>query len=141
MERPVGVTVIAVLYWFGTFVLACMGLLSIVAAGVLATFLRKNNMEMLAGIGIVLAVVFFFLSALTGVLGWGLWSLKNWARVIVIVICGLGLIGAAMGLVVGITAHLFPLLSLIMVRVAINGAILWYLLQPEAKQAFGATSF
>jgi hypothetical protein len=26
-------------------------------------------------------------------------------------------------------------------RLAINGLIIWYLLQPHVKQAFGATSF
>ncbi len=28
-----------------------------------------------------------------------------------------------------------------LIRIAANGIILWYLLQPELKQAFGASSF
>lgn len=140
MERPTGVTIIAVLYWVGTFFFVCMSLLSLLGAGILAELLRKNGLEMLAGIGVALAVVLFFFSLLSALLGWGMWSLMNWARVVTIILCGLRFLSAATFLLWGL-AHFNPFVVFSLLGLAINGIILWYLFQPHVKQAFRATSF
>ena len=140
MDRPTGVTIIAILYWLGTFFSACLGVLALAGAGIVAALLKRNNVEFLAGIGVILARVLFFSSLVFALLGWAIWSLKNWARIVTIVICGLRVFSAAMVLLWGL-AHVNPFVLVSLVGIALNGLIVWYLLQPHVKQVFGATSF
>jgi hypothetical protein len=143
MQKPVGVIVIAVLDFIGTAILGCVGLLAFVAMGFLASRISEATNGQLppaviAGLGIFLGLFCLFFAAVAGALGYGMLSLKEWARIVQMVFAGIGIAFGLLGLL-GAMLH-FHVFGLIIVgiRLAINGAIIWYLLQPHVKAAFQA---
>ena len=141
MQKPVGVIVIAVLDFLGTVILGCFGLLAFVGMSFLAPRISEATNGQLppaviAGLGIFLGLFCFFFAAIAGVLGYGMLSLKEWARIVQMVFAAIGLAFGALGLL-GAMLH-FQLFGLVLVgiRLAINAAIIWYLLQPDVKAAF-----
>jgi hypothetical protein len=142
MGRPVGVTILAVLYFLGAVGCLLAGILMIVGGGFMATLISQQTQAsgvgagFLAGLGAVLGVVIFIFAALYVLLGWGLWKLKNWARIVTIVLAALGIAGALLGLAGAFLHFGMFLLVLTLVRLAICGLILWYLLQPNVSAAF-----
>jgi hypothetical protein len=96
---------------------------------------------MMAGMGsAILGVMCLGLAALYLVVGLGLWKLQEWARILTIVLAGLGLLVNGFGI-------LGPLMSFHLIfllwRAVVLGLDVWvlvYLFQPHVKKAFGATS-
>ena len=120
MKRPDGVTMLAVYHWF----LAALSLLGIFGTLCGMFFVVLGNDQ-----GIFAALFWMTVGLLTaaaglvvnGLVGWGLWGLKSWARI---------------GAIVLAVLHLpwFP------IGTPIGALILWYLLaNPDAKAAFGIT--
>ncbi|HXZ28517.1 MAG TPA: hypothetical protein VEG08_11030 [Terriglobales bacterium] len=148
MQRPTGVTVISILYFLGAlFLTLCavvfIGMMSVAGLGARAH--EMGPLAVLAGLGAVAGVVCLIFAVVAVVVGWGLWSLKEWARIVALIFSGLGLVGGVVGFLgaVLLRSHLFPAFGVIgavggLVRIAINALILWYLLQPQVKQAFAA---
>ena len=87
-------------------------------------------------LGAVGGVIMLILAAAHGVLAWGMLKLKEWARMVSIVLAVLGLVLAIPSLLFGVMRASPVALVLTLVRVAIAGWILWYLVQPHVKGAF-----
>ena len=145
MERPLGVTILAILHFIGVFFAICAGLLMILGMGFFAAALARaanigsGGAGIIAGLGVVLAIFAFIGAAISGLIGWGLWNLKNWARITAMVFAVLGMLGGVGSLMFALT-HFNPFfLSTGIVRAAIAVLIFWYLNQPHVKTAFGAT--
>lgn len=143
MQKPLGVIIIAVLDFLGTVLLGCLGLLAFLAMGFLAPRISEamNGQVpagVIAGLGIFLGLVCMFFAAISAVLGYGILSLKEWARIVQMVLAAIGIIFGALGLL-GTMLH-FQVFGFVVVgiRLAINLAILWYLNQPDVKAAFQA---
>lgn len=143
MQKPIGVIVIAALDFLGTFVLGCLGLLAFVAMGFIAPRISEATNGQLApaviaGLGIFLGVVCLFFAALFGVLGYGMLSLKEWARIVQMVLAAIGIILGGIGLLSAVL-HFHPFVIMMAgIRLAINFIILGYLYQPGVKAAFQA---
>ena len=90
----------------------------------------------MAGLGAALGIGLLIGAAITALLGWGLMKLKEWARITAIVFAGLGLLFGVLGLFGALLHFAIILLFGVVIRLAINGVILWYLLQPDVKVAF-----
>jgi hypothetical protein len=147
MNRPTGVTIIAILYFLNAAVtiLAGLALLGIGSVAGLAAGGGKAGapegaaaIGFLVGLGVVGAVICFIFAALPLATGIGLWKLKNWGRVIAIV---LGVIWAcfqALGLL-GSLMH-FEIFSMMvgLIMLGLNVWIILYLMKPHVKAAFGA---
>jgi hypothetical protein len=140
MERPIGVTILAL------FEFLCMALFLLIGLG-LAVGMGAVGMSpdvsggagaLIAGLGIFGAVLFFILAALYAVMAWGMWTLKNWARIITLVFAFIGLAFSALGLMGSLVS--FEIFSFVfqLFPFAINGLIAWYMMQPHVKRAFGA---
>jgi len=143
MQRPVGVTILAVLAFVAAWGLVLMALLSLLG-GALVSSLGARGVGMMAGLGAaVIAVFFLILAAVEVVVGIGLWKLRNWARIVTIVLCGLSFLGAVLSILNPFHIHVFFFLFLLrrLIYAAIYAWILWYLFQPNVKQSFGATGF
>jgi hypothetical protein len=142
MERPTGVTIFAVLAFIGAglLVLAALGVL--LGGAMVANMAARPGMGMMAGIGgAVLGGFFVVIAAVYAVVGAGFLKLQNWARVLTIVLCGLGVLFYALGILTALV-HFHPLL--VVWRAVLLAVDLWivlYLLKPHVKQAFGATGF
>ncbi len=123
--RPTGVTILAVLAALGGLfgLLGSLGLIT--GAGVIAQATGQDaTMLMLTGL------VSLILSVLELVFAFGAWTLKPW--------------GWTLGIVAEVISVLFGLYSVVtgnamngIVSIIIAAIILWYLFQPNVKQAFG----
>ena len=151
MQRPDGVTILAVLAFIGAGLcavagLGLLGLAAFARAGALSRLSAYPQLAIVAGIGsAVLGIVCIGVGVLEAVIGVGLWRLQNWARVLTIVLCILALISAGFTLLFALT-HMFGVFffGLFFRRLVLAGVQVWiviYLLKPHVKQAFGATGF
>lgn len=139
MPRPTGVTVIAVLDFVGAGFCVLAGLGMMLGGGFIATMMNQQQgagAGVLAAIGAAAGVLLLFCAAIAAVLGWGLLKLMNWARIVTIVFAALGAVLGLFGLF-AVVAHFAPIgIFWALCRLAINGWIIWYLLQPHVKAAF-----
>ena len=88
-------------------------------------------------LGASLGAVLVFSGILNAFIGWGLLKLFNWARIVMLVIAGFGVAGAALGILIGQGAQSSIGMDIQSLGAfAIDGLIIWYLLRPESKQAF-----
>lgn len=145
MNRPGGVTVIAVLEFLVGALCILGGLAVMLGGGFLATILSQSGAQggaagagILGALGAAMGVVFLIFGALYILVGWGMLKLKQWARIVTMVFAGLGILGSLFALAGAfVHFHVFVLFWVV-VRVAIAGWILWYLLQPNVSAAFNA---
>lgn len=140
MGRPTGVTVIAILEFIGAGGCILLGIGTLVGASFFGAAMSQAQGGgpgggLFAMLGGAISIFFFIIGAICALLGWGLWTLKNWARMVVIVLSALGLVLSLLALLQFSAAVLVGLI----IRVAINGLIIWYLLKPEVKAAFEGT--
>jgi hypothetical protein len=143
MERPTGVTILAVLTFIGAGFLLIVGILFFAGGAMLSHVLATGpGASMLLGVGgAVLGSVLLVLGIVQLAIAVGLLKLQNWARILLIVFVALSLLSSGGGLLFSF-AHIFPLLMFRhIVTVAIDIWILIYLLKPHVKQAFGASGF
>jgi len=143
MERPTGVTILAVLYFIGTAILGLCGLLFIVGGSMLSGLAHSGGpgSAIFAAGGAIVGAVFLVLALLELAMGIGFLKLQNWARVVAIVLTGIGALFGVLGLF-SLLAHVMVFALMIrLITLAIQIWILVYLFKPHVKQAFGATSF
>jgi hypothetical protein len=141
MNRPAGVTVIAVLCFLVTAGCVLIGILLVLGGGYIATLIRMSDHDaaatgILAGLGALIGVVVLVFAVLYAVVGWGLLKLKEWARITTLVLAGLSILGGLIGLVGAFTHFSVFVLFWTVVRLAIVAWIIWYLLQPSVRAAF-----
>jgi hypothetical protein len=145
MNRPAGVTVIAVLFFIGAAFSILGGIGIVVGGGFIATLINQSGGQgsgagagLFAGLGVAIGIVILIVGVVDILVGWGLLKLKEWARIVTIVFAVLGALGALFGLV-GVFTHFGAIIVFwTLVRLAICGWIIWYLLQPQVKAAFAS---
>lgn len=141
MGRPAGVTVIAVLDFVGAGICVLAGIGMMLGGGFIATMISQQQggaagAGLLGVIGAAAGVFFLVCAAIAALLGWGMLKLKSWARIVTIVLAALGAVGALFGLF-AVLAHFAAIgVFFALCRLAVNGWIIWYLLQPHVKAAF-----
>lgn len=144
MERPTGVTIIAVLYFLGAACLGLAGLGFLVGGSAVAAALAKSGGAgggLFAAGGAIIGGFFLVCAIVDLALGVGFVKLQNWARVIAIVFTGIAMLFGLFGLM-GVMLH-FALFRVVF-QLLVLGLEVWivtYLFKPEVKQAFGATGF
>lgn len=122
-ERPIGVTILAILAWLG----AVMTLFQSLFLGSLLSQIPGAG-----GLGAGSMIFSIIIAALMAFVGYGTWKGQNWARIV-------GLIGSILGMLSSL-----PMLLILVgiIPLAINGLIFWYLgFNEEAKRYFGAQGF
>ena len=139
MGRPTGVTVLAILDFIGAACCLLGGIAMILGGGFIATMMSQQGAGaggILAGLGAVAGIFIIIMGGIAALLGFGLWKLKEWARIVSIVLAGIGAALQLLGLL-GTLAH-FNVLAVIwgIFWLAIDALIIWYLLKPEVKAAF-----
>lgn len=140
MGRPTGVTIIAVLDFIGAGICVLGGLAMMLGGGFMATMMSQQQggagAGILGAIGAAAGVFFLVCAAVAVLLGWGTLKLKEWARIVTIVLAALGAVGSLFGLL-SVMGHFAAVaVFFVLIRLAINGLIIWYLLQPHVKAAF-----
>jgi hypothetical protein len=143
MERPTGVTILAVLYFIGTAFFGICGLLFIVGGSMLSGLAQSGGpgSAIFAAGGAVVGGVFLVLALLELAIGIGFIKLQNWARVVAIVFTGIAVLFGVLGML-SLLAHVVVFALMIrLITLAIQIWIMVYLFKPHVKQAFGATGF
>ena len=145
MKCPTGVTIIAILGFFGAALLLVVGL-AICLGGAMVSRMAHTPIGMMAGMGgALVGVTLLGFAALGIATAIGLLKLQNWARILTIVMAGMTLLVAALGMLDAMAhVHMIFFFGALMrraVTMAIDVWILIYLFQPDVKQAFGATGF
>jgi uncharacterized membrane protein (DUF2068 family) len=134
-QRPMGITILAVLAFIGGILGICGGLSGIVAGsflGGLAASVGASNAAALGGMAAVYSIVALAFAVADLVFGFGAWTLKPWAWMLGMVLFGLNIVFQLVALVAGWTTF-----GGMIIPVAIGGVIIYYLLTPQVKQAFG----
>ncbi len=137
MERPTGVTILAVVAFIfaGLAVLCALGLMFL--GGMIAQMIESSGMgAMLAGVGAFAGIVLLIAAVLYFLVGFGLWKLKNWGRILTIVFVALGLISAALGLFSSLAPFQAGVFAWQLFVCLLDIWIILYLLKPHVKQAF-----
>jgi len=142
MERPTGVTVLAVLNFLGAGGCALAGLAFMVGLGIggaaVASTKGAGAGALLAGLGAVGGVVLLVCAAIGVVIGIGLWKLRGWARTVTIVLSIIALVMAVPSFFFSILSFRVVQLFFLFIRAGISALIVWYMFRPHVKQAFGA---
>ena len=144
-SRPRGVTILAVLALLTVIPTVSVGIaLSGMAAGARAEsavplmqflmrffpVLAQGEQDMVSQASAA-ATAMFVIAAICGVLGYGLWKLRNWARIVAIVASGLLALRAVVMILASSGAIVWHLFAL-----GIDIWIITYLLKPRVKQTF-----
>lgn len=139
MDRPTGVTILAVLNFLGAGLMVLGGLFFFVGMSMVgAASHQAGAMGALAGMGAIAGVIFLVFAAFAVAVGAGLWKLQNWARITTIVLACLSILSGVFG-VLGSLLHFQPVAFIMnVVFLAFYGWIVWYMLQEHVKHAFGS---
>ncbi|HYB61382.1 MAG TPA: hypothetical protein VEH50_07875 [Methylomirabilota bacterium] len=142
MQRPTGVTVIAIFQIAFAVFAILLGLMAFGFGSVVAMHRAAfgGAFGAVAGaLGAVFGIFLLALGVLYIVVGVGMLKLANWARLVTLVFSALGALLHVLRLFHSMVhPHLFLFHAFWSVMViAICVLIIWYLLQPNVKQAFG----
>ena len=127
MQRPTGITVLAILSFIGGVLAIFAGLALVGLSGAIASAAGGGG-----GLATILGLLLLVFGVLELILGYGFWTLKPWAW-------SMGVALQAAGIVLDVIQFInngSQLVSVI-ISIAISAAIIWYLFQPHVKAAFG----
>lgn len=136
--RPTGVVLIAVYHALSGLFLLMVAVAFAVGGTVLAAILAAGHNGLFGGMAAhVLGAVFFFAYALiAAIAAYGIWALREWGRIMSIVLAVISLLFSLPGLLMmGAHLHLF-FGAYRLIRIAVSFLIVWYLLQPQVKVVF-----
>jgi multiple sugar transport system permease protein len=121
LKRPLDVTIIGILLWIAS---AAHLLLAIV----------PHPSRWTAAVRLILALIF----ALTGI---GIWRLRNWARVVLILLLVLNAAGSLVALLAyALPQHDYPLAVFLFLQFSISAFLIYYLNRRRVQQAFASLS-
>ena len=138
MQRPTGVTILAILAAIGGILGLCGSLAVIGLGGVLGGILGRRvgaGAGLLAGaIGVIVGLIALAIAALELAFAYGAWNLRPWAW----------LLGIGTEIVAGVLAFIRLLdgrgsVGGEVISIVIAAVIVYYLMTPEVKKAFGRT--
>jgi hypothetical protein len=149
-RRPLGITILAILNYvnagFAFFLaIAALSCKARVMATILRYFDRSRDSadpnSYVLGVRVSHAAEWFLISMLLYFFGWGLWRLKYRTRIIVVILFVLSLIAGMLPYILWPASVLIKgvLFSTVGGR-AISFILVWYLVDPRVKAAFGAVA-
>jgi len=140
--RPTGVVLIALYHFLSALFLVLFAIGLVVGGSLLgAAFGGMNRMPVSgAGLGLMVgmlgAVFFGFYAVVAAIAGYGIWTMREWGRILSIVLAVISLLFSFPGLLLmGLHLHLF-LGTYRLFRIAVSILIIWYLMQPQIKVLF-----
>ncbi len=131
-ERPLGVTILAVLAFLGGILLILVGILAAALGAAFATAMIHGVPGFPAFLAAALGIALIVGGVIELIIGWGLWKGAGWAWWLTVIFTALGLLIAIASLVSG---NVGSVVSLI-----IDGIILYYFFKPHVKAFFGVTA-
>lgn len=142
MNRPTGVTLIAVLYFLGAAFAAFAGIGMVAGGGMLATMINQQGSQagplagIIASLGAAMGIFCLIMAAIDVLLGVGLIKVKEWARLTTVILTAVFAALGALGLLASFTHFVMFAFLIKACVVALQVWIVVYLLKPEVKAAF-----
>jgi len=130
-QRPMGVTILAILAAIGG-VFGLLGSLALIGlGGVVGGVVGGSSGLALGGLTVVSGLVLLVLSVAELAVAYGFWTLRPWAWLVGMVVAGLGIVFALLGVLSGggITGAVLPII--------IDAVIIYYLNTMDVRKAFG----
>jgi hypothetical protein len=140
--RPAGVVLIAIYHFVGAALLVLVAIGLMVGGSVLgALFGAGSDMGGLGlGLGLALGIVgaafMLVFAVIAAAAGYGVWNLREWGRILCIVLATIFLLLSLPALVMMGEHFALGMGSFHLIRTAINVLIIWYLVQPQVKALF-----
>ena len=143
--RPTGVTLIAIYHFLTAAALLLVACAIIVGGSFLGALLGRNLDAHVGGaslgflIGVIGAMVFFGFAAIAAIAGYGMWTMREWGRILNIVLAAISLLAALPGFLIRVPMHFlggFLFGGFGLIRIVISGLIIWYLVQPQVVSLF-----
>lgn len=131
MNRPTGVTILAILQFIGAIFTILGSLFALIGGGIVTTLgIGGSSPEAAAAGGVIMffSVFMLVLGIISIVLAIGLWQMKEWAWIATLVLQGITIAIQILQLVLGKAPNFLSL--------AFAVVIVIYLMRPEVKQAF-----
>jgi hypothetical protein len=134
--RPLGITLLAVLHFVVALLFLVGGLIRLTRGSgshpAEDPLVREMVEEITRqyGPGVVFVAVSAIPAGIDALLGWGLWTLRNWARKVVLVLVYIGVVFTLAGLLRQ------PLRVMHVVYLGLCGLVIWYLSRASVRAAF-----
>jgi hypothetical protein len=136
--RPTGATVISIIAGIEGVLIVLVGLLAILGTSLVGGIVGSSGAEnagavggFLAGLGIVVALIFFVIGGLYLMIAFGTWNARRWSWMLGAVIYVIALVLGVLGLSGG-----FSVYNLV-VGVGVPAVVLYLLWQPDVKRYLG----
>jgi len=138
--RPMGIMLIAVYHFIGAAMLLFLAITLGVGGSVLGALAGAGRNIPLGGVGFLVGIAgaacCFVFATIAALAGYGIWTLREWGRILSIVLAALGFLLSLPGLLFMGLHFGFFLGGFRLVRVAVNVVIIWYLVQPQIRSLF-----
>ena len=134
-QRPMGITILAILAFIGGVLGICGGLSGIIGGsflGGLAASVGASDATALGGMVAIYSIIAVVFAVADLVFGFGAWTLKPWAWMLGMVLFGLNVVFQLVSVIAG-----WATFGGVIISLAIAGVIIYYLLTPDVKKAFG----
>jgi hypothetical protein len=141
MQRPAGVTIIAIATFAGAAILA-LGSLAFFFVAVMAVSGGDGGDPVsasIAGMGVAGGFSLLVLAGVAGCLALGVLQLCEWARILAISCIAIGILCTVVSILTFVGYPVVPIAPMIFVHALVIGAAGWsiaYLAKPDVKQAF-----
>jgi len=129
-NRPMGVTILAILAFIGGALQLATGVAAVAFGGLAGAAVGGTEGAAVGGLVAISGLFLIVLGVVALLAGFGLWQLKPWAWLLTIAWAILGLVSAALTLLSGdVTSAI--------ISAIIPAVVIWYLNRPDVKAAFG----
>lgn len=127
--RPVGVSILAILTWIGAAGLLLLAMFFLFLGALLGATGEEGAAIAGTVVGGFVGGIILIVCLVEALIGYGLWTGRNWAWILAIIGSGFYAIAGLIGLSQGGYESVVPL--------GLAGGMLWYLFQPGVKRYFG----
>jgi len=140
------VVLIAIYHFLSALFLLLFAIALVVGGSLLAALFGHGTIGPIIGfcfgllVGVVGGVFFFVFALIALIAGYGMWMMREWGRLLSIVLAVIALLFSLPGLLVmGMHLNLF-FGTYRLFRIAISILIIWYLIQPQIRVFFQPTA-
>lgn len=141
-SRPIGITILAVLGFISVAFYLAMTVIALLKPVVVASLLLGMSggngfgVTPAASLGGILAVYFVISGLITAALSWGLWTLKNWARIVCLVLIAISVLGGVVQVSMSFSHASVVGTVFGIARLIVAILIIIYLNSPRVRSAF-----
>jgi hypothetical protein len=139
--QPIGVRVVAILYFVSTIWFVALLVLLLSSRSTLERLLNGLAVageHPLLRLGALLPLYFSAMALVVGAIGWGLWRYLNWARLLTLLLLAVSLIATGWQTVESFENLKGSDLVRSLVGIVLIGLATWYFTRKRVRQAFGS---